>query len=111
MPSTENMLRMLRVIAAAALTAGVFAPASAQSPDRNLARNLASNCANCHGTNGQSTGAMPTLAGLTKDYIVAQMKDFRSGKRPATIMHQLSKGYSDDQIDLIAGYLSAQKPR
>jgi cytochrome subunit of sulfide dehydrogenase len=40
---------------------------------------------------------------------VAQMKAFQTGARPATIMHQLAKGYSDQQIDQIAAYFAAQK--
>lgn len=83
--------------------------ANAQTIDRNSGRNIASNCANCHGTNGKSVGGMPALAGLPADFISRQMREFRDGKRPATIMHQLSKGYTDEQIDAVASYLSAQK--
>jgi cytochrome c553 len=71
---------------------------------------LAANCANCHGSKGQSVGAMPSLAGKPKADIVEQMKLFREGKRPASIMHQLSKGYSEEQVALIADYFSKQKP-
>jgi sulfide dehydrogenase cytochrome subunit len=70
---------------------------------------LAASCAGCHGTAGRATGPMPPLAGLEKGYIVQQMQEFKSGKRPATIMHQLAKGYSDEQIDAIAAFLSGQK--
>ena len=85
--------------------------AHAQDADANAraARYLAANCANCHGTTGNAQGAMPSLAGQQKAYIVDQMKAFRDGKRPATIMHQLAKGYSDEQIVAIAGYFAAQK--
>jgi cytochrome c553 len=69
---------------------------------------LAANCANCHGTTGNAKGAMPSLAGQPKSYIVDQMKAFRDGKRPATIMHQLAKGYTDPQIEAIADHLSRQ---
>jgi cytochrome subunit of sulfide dehydrogenase len=69
---------------------------------------LAANCANCHGTKGNAAGAMPSLAGLKAGYISEQMRAFRDGKRPATIMHQLAKGYTDAQIDAIAGYFAAQ---
>jgi sulfide dehydrogenase cytochrome subunit len=86
-------------------------PAWAQAVDPNLGRNMAANCASCHGTNGASVGGMPTLAGQPRDYLARAMKEFREGKRPATIMHQLSKGYSDEQIELIAAYLSAQKAK
>lgn len=83
--------------------------ALAQTVDRNAGRNIAANCANCHGTNGRSVGGMPALAGLPADFIARQMREFREGKRPATIMHQLSKGYTDEQIDAVASYLAAQK--
>lgn len=76
-------------------------PVSAQQ-----ARYLAANCANCHGTDGRSAGGMPALAGLEKTHIVEQMKAFKEGKRPATIMHQLAKGYSDEQIEQLADYFS-----
>jgi cytochrome c553 len=71
---------------------------------------LAANCANCHGTTGNAKGAMPSLAGREKSFIVEQMKAFRDGKRPATIMHQLAKGYTDQQIDMVADYFSRQTP-
>jgi cytochrome subunit of sulfide dehydrogenase len=82
------------------------APALAQ--DVNLARNLAATCANCHGTNGQARGDMKPLAGVQADRIVAMMNDFKSGAMPATIMHQIAKGYTDEQIRLVAGYFAAQ---
>jgi cytochrome c553 len=69
---------------------------------------LAANCANCHGTTGNAKGAMPSLAGQPKAQIVEQMKAFRDGKRPATIMHQLAKGYTDPQIEAIADHFSRQ---
>ncbi len=75
-------------------------------------QSLAATCANCHGTQGKgvSDGSVPGLSGLKADYIEAQMKAFKSGERQATIMHQLSKGYSDEQIRLLAAYFASQKP-
>ena len=73
-------------------------------------RALAANCAACHGTNGNSAGgAVPGLAGANKDYFVAQMKAFKEGKREATVMHQIAKGYSDAEIAAIADFFAAQK--
>jgi len=104
---------MIRNVLSAALASGaVFAlSALAQGTDPNLGRNLAAACANCHGTNGVSAQGMPNLAGLQRTYLVQQMQDFKTGKRPATIMHQLAKGYTDEQIDALAAYFSAQKAR
>jgi cytochrome subunit of sulfide dehydrogenase len=89
------------------LLCGVMA-ASAQSVTlpNTEARYFAAACANCHGTDGKAAGGGFNLAGLPKDYIVEQMAAFKSGKRQATIMHQISKGYSDAQIVQMAEYFS-----
>jgi cytochrome c553 len=52
---------------------------------------------------------MASLAGQSKEDIIGKMREFKSGQRPATVMHQLAKGYSDSQIETIAAYFSAQK--
>ena len=73
-------------------------------------RNLAAACAICHGTDGRAvTKDVIPLAGLPKDHIVSQMKAFRDGSRPATVMHQIAKGYNDQQIDSLATWFAAQK--
>lgn len=74
-------------------------------------RSLAATCANCHGTNGKVVegSTVTSLAGLDKSYIVAQMNAFKTGTRPATVMHQISKGFNDAQIESLAGYFAAQK--
>ena len=104
---------MIRSLLAAALASGTVLtlPTLAQGIDPNLGRNLAAACANCHGTNGLSQQGMPKLAGQQRAYLAQQMQDFRAGKRPATIMHQIAKGYSDEQIEALAAYFSAQKAR
>jgi cytochrome c553 len=73
-------------------------------------RNLAAACAICHGTQGKPAPGAPLipLAGLPRDHIAAQMRAFRDGRRPATVMHQIAKGYSDPQIDAVAAWYAAQ---
>ena len=102
---------MSRALLAAAFVAGAaFASAvSAQGTDPNLGRNLAAACANCHGTNGISQGGFPSLAGEPRSQISRQMQEYKAGKRPATVMHQLAKGYTDEQIEALAGWFAAQK--
>jgi cytochrome subunit of sulfide dehydrogenase len=107
-------MRIGFLASAAALGLLLSISAAAQSNaqrDALYVKSLAATCANCHGTDGKAAdgSSAVTLAGLQQSYIVAQMQAFKSGARPATIMHQLSKGYSDAQIEQIAAYFAAQK--
>ena len=95
-------------IGAAVLAAMSAWPVAVQAQDA-AARGMAATCANCHGTDGRSVGTVPGLAGVEKGHIVQQLQDFKAGKRPATIMHQLAKGLSDGQIEQLAVYFAAQK--
>ena len=87
------------------------AAAYGQSSAMLHTRALAATCASCHGTDGKAVQgeAMVQLAGLPRETIVAQMQAFRDGKRPATVMHQIAKGYSNEQIESIAAYFAARK--
>ncbi len=97
----------IAIILAAAIAA---APLVASAQD-TAGRNLAAGCAICHGTGGSTGAGSPLipLAGLPKDHIATQMRAFRDGKRPATVMHQVAKGYTDQQIDQMAAWFAAQK--
>jgi cytochrome c553 len=96
--------------AALVLSAALVSPASAQGTVSPLARNLAAACATCHGTNGASQEGMPALAGREKGFLTQQMRDFKSGKRPATVMHQIARGYGDEQVEALAAYFAMQNP-
>lgn len=77
----------------------------------SLGERLYATCSACHGTAGALAGnALPKLAGQPKQTLIAAMRAFRDGSRPATIMHQISKGYTEAQVEQIATYLSLQKP-
>jgi cytochrome subunit of sulfide dehydrogenase len=79
------------------------------SADALQVRSMAASCAACHGTKGVALQGMESLAGQKKEDLLKKMQDFKSGKKPATLMHQLSAGYSDEQIDQLASYFAALK--
>lgn len=101
-------MKLLPTVAALGLLA---ATSLAQAADPNLARNLAATCANCHGTNGKAVpgAGMDELAGMDKAKILQKVGEFKTGVKPASIMHQISKGYTDEQLDMIATYFATQK--
>jgi sulfide dehydrogenase cytochrome subunit len=70
---------------------------------------LANTCLSCHAAKGADAGAIPALSGYPKDVMIQQMQAFRDGSRPNTIMGRHAKGYSDEEIALIAEYLSTLK--
>jgi cytochrome c553 len=49
---------------------------------------------------------MPRLAGLRADYFVQQMRSFREGTRPATVMQQIARGFDDAQTDALAAFFA-----
>ena len=105
-------IKPLTILAASLLGLAGSAYAQADAGKEALyVKSLAATCANCHGTNGRAVegSSVVSIAGLDKAYMIAQMKAFKAGTRPATIMHQLSKGYSDAQIETLATYFAAQK--
>lgn len=105
--------KMLAALVAAlpALIATTSA-AGADEAQKLYTQSLAATCANCHGTEGHAVkdASIPGLAGLKADYIVEQMKAFKSGERKATIMHQIAKGFSDEQTRHLADYFASLKP-
>lgn len=68
---------------------------------------IASTCMSCHGPEGRSLGEIPKLTGLSKTEFVQALRDFKSGARPATIMRRQANGYSDAEIEALAGYFSS----
>ena len=83
----------------------LVATALAGSPSRGAV--LSASCAGCHGTDGRSPGSIPPIYGRSADFIRASMDDFRSGNRPSTVMGRHAKGYTDEEISLIAEYFAS----
>ena len=105
---TNIMQRKHLFILLLATQVGIL-PALADEPNRNGQR-LAATCANCHGTNGVSVGdALPALAEQSQEALLTSLQEFKAGKRNATVMHQIAKGYSDQQLATLASFFAAQK--
>lgn len=93
--------------AAILLIAGiVWSAGGAQAGDRRGAI-LANTCFSCHGTDGHSAGAMPSIAGKSADYIIETLKRFRDGTKTATVMNRIAKGFTDEEIEALASYFSS----
>jgi cytochrome c553 len=100
-------MRGLNFIAAAFALAASVASVGQETSSR-LGRSLAATCSNCHGSNGVSVGEVASLAGRPKDDIVRKMQAFKTGREAGTIMPQLAKGFTDEQIDSVAAWFAAQ---
>ena len=100
--STPHAVSLIVALAA-------FASTAAQAGQDAQTRQLSASCSACHGTDGRSVGGTPMLTGLDRAHFVKQMKDFKSGARPATVMHRHAAGYTDLEIEKMADYFSALK--
>lgn len=99
-----------RALAGAALLMLGAAPA-AQAADDLQVQVLAASCANCHGTDGNSPGAIPRIGNRPQAALARQLREFKAGTvEGATVMTRIAKGYSDEQIDTLARYF-AERPR
>lgn len=93
---TKNCLLLVFSMASGAATAA--------TPSASM---LANTCAGCHGTNGASSGpAAPTIAGFSNDYFIEVMEQFKMDEIPSTIMSRIAKGYTEEEIKLMARHFS-----
>lgn len=86
--------------------AGAAAATHAQTPPAG--RLLASNCFQCHGSNGQGPG-FERLAGKSARELYDELKEFQSGKEGPGIMANHALGYTDAQLRALAQWLSTQR--
>jgi cytochrome subunit of sulfide dehydrogenase len=69
----------------------------------------AASCTGCHPANANVDTPVPRLTGRDAAELAAALQAFRSGRRPATVMDRIAKGFSDDEIKLIAAWYAAQR--
>jgi sulfide dehydrogenase cytochrome subunit len=87
------------------LSLGATAGTVASATDRETVA-LADACASCHGIDGRSEGAIPSLAGMPASDFVAKMAAFRSGAGDATVMDRIAPGVSPAETDRLADYFA-----
>lgn len=103
-------MRVPRLTGFTILAAGLLANAGVLAAEPHQVRVWAAACAACHGTYGVSVGGMPAIAGESRDKLLTLLLEFKNGTRPATVMHQHAKGYTDEELALLADYFSRQRP-
>ena len=83
----------------------------AWSEDLDSGKSLFRSCAFCHGQQAQGIegGRFPRLAGMSDDYLIRQLKDFRAGRRDNESMVIVGRirSLSDEQIADLADYMAA----
>jgi sulfide dehydrogenase cytochrome subunit len=86
------------------------APSPSSNPAPVPAATMAHSCAACHGTNGELGDEyfMP-LAGMPVQQFVRTMTDFREGKRAATLMGHVAKGFTDADLKAMGEFFAAVK--
>jgi cytochrome subunit of sulfide dehydrogenase len=82
--------------------------AIAQTPPIPPGRLLASNCFQCHGTNGRGPG-FDRLAGKSASDIYNELRSYQAGKEGSGLMAKHAMGYTDAQLRAIANWLSTQR--
>lgn len=101
--------RVLAMLAAAPLLLasgnGFAATGQASKPETESRGEILSlSCSGCHGTDGKSSSIMPSIYGKSTEYIESALIDFKNGSRQSTVMGRHAKGYTDEEIHLIAEY-------
>jgi sulfide dehydrogenase cytochrome subunit len=87
---------------------GLAAPLSAPADELSQGAMLSASCEACHGTNGNSPGTIPSLTGRSTDYLLQALAGFKSGERQATVMDRHVRGYTDQELQLIAEHFAQQ---
>jgi sulfide dehydrogenase cytochrome subunit len=107
-PPDRRLARRAWLLAACLAAAGGASTASATEDFRDYV--LASACLTCHGPDGAGEGAIPAIAGRSAAEIATALREFRDGRRTATVMGRLAAGYDDAEIERIAAWLTAGPP-
>ena len=101
-------LRLIHLLLTAAAMLAASQVTFAQTPVSPPGRLLASNCFQCHGTNGNGPG-FDKLTGKSADKMFKKMKKYQSGEKGEGIMARHAMGYTDAQLRELSQWLSQQQ--
>ena len=97
-----------RLLLSGALAVLLYFPPASSAAERS-AETLSLPCNGCHGAGGVSLGDnIPSIAGMNAEYMLKAMTQFKEGRRSATFMNRISKGYKTYELRKIARYFSAK---
>jgi cytochrome subunit of sulfide dehydrogenase len=68
---------------------------------------LSATCSGCHGVGGRSVAEIPSINGKTETQILTAMMEFKTDRRPSTVMNRHAKGFTDEEIATLARFISA----
>jgi sulfide dehydrogenase cytochrome subunit len=102
------MQNIMKWIIPAVIGVAAAATVHAAEPEQIPVEIIAGSCAACHGTDGKSPGAMPTIAGKPYDTLIEALRGFKSGALPSTVMGRHAKGYTDGELEALARHFSSQ---
>lgn len=91
-----------------AACAALAAPLQAAAADPRTGRLLAAQCAQCHGTNGHAVSGAESLAGESAPKLQRELMEMKYRSGGDSIMDKQARGYTDEQLRLIADYFAAQ---
>jgi sulfide dehydrogenase cytochrome subunit len=91
------------------LPLGALSQTDARNPAAFQVQVWAASCMACHGPDGRAEGTGLAIGGRPAEELRSKLLGYKTGKLPATIMHQHAKGYSDQELARIADYFSSLK--
>ncbi len=100
-------MRTHRSLALATMLGAIAAHGAAQAQTPPPGRLLASNCFQCHGTNGVISAGFGTLAGVSATDMMNKLNDMRMKPAGSSIMIPHARGYSTTELQAIAGYFAS----
>ena len=110
MAKKSMKLALLASAVSLGLSSAVFAADAPELVSGASARMLSETCAGCHGTDGASGGpAIPSLASMNGEYFVELMQGYKADEVYGTIMNRVAKGYSEEEIALMATFFAGKK--